>query len=475
MKYLIFSLVSLIGFGGMLGIATRSATARGILLAGLIFSTAFGDFANINFMSMETYRGPDRGFEVTLTDLIAGALIIAMLIQYPKRLTWFPYNSGWMLGFFGLACVSTLMAPQKILSAFTLFKFVRIYGVYWCTVNCLRTRIAPQYIWWGLLAIGSFTTLLAMKQMYVDGIHRIPGPFDHSNTLPLYLNLMMPLLLMWGLCARHFKPASVIASVLTALGMTCSVVLTYSRAGMLLAGAGLLGTLTVAALRARSIRVTATLFIVFVAMLVVGIKVADNVIHRFLNAPKSSSEARAEFNQAAAMMVRDHKLGVGINNFSYVLTHTPKYRAHIKVMRYEKQAGVVHHIYWLTAAETGYLGLAVFVIMIARFAWRAGWYGWHSRSLQGILLVALFLGFCTLHASGFLEWAARISPVTYLFAITAGISVGFADIIESQDRARSSRPGWRRRRRLQPAALIDIPHRLGAQQTTGISPLEQLG
>ena len=454
MKYLIFSLASLVGFGGMLAIATRSATARGILLAALVFSTALGDFANINFMSMETYRGPDRGFEVTLTDLIAWALITAMLIQYPKRLTWFPYNSGWMLGFFGLACVSTLLAPQKILSAFTLFKFVRVYSVYWCTVNCLRTRVAPQYIWWGLLAIGSFTTLLAVKQVYLDGIHRIPGPFDHSNTLPLYLNLIIPLLLMWGLCARHFKPVYVIASVLTALGMTCSVVLTYSRAGMLLAGAGVLGTLTIAVLRARSIRVTATLFIVFCAMLVVGIKVAGNVIDRFLNAPKSSGEAREEFNQAAAMMVRDHKLGVGINNFSYVLTHTPKYRAHIKVMRYEKQAGVVHHIYWLTAAETGYLGLAVFVIVIARFAWRAGWYGWRSHSLQGILLVALVLGFSTMHASGFLEWAARISPVTYLFAITAGISVGFADIIEHQDRSHTSRTRRWRRRRTPTAAVV---------------------
>ncbi len=454
MKYLLFSLASLIGFGGMLGLATRSTTGRGLLLAALIFSTALGDFANINFMSMETYRGPDRGFEITLTDLIAWALIIAMLIQYPKRLTWFPYNSGWMLGFFGLACVSAIMAPQKLLSAFTLFKFVRIYIVYWCTVNCLRTRVAPQYIWWGLLAIGSFTTLLTVKQVYLDGIHRIPGPFDHSNTLPLYLNLLIPLLLMWGLCDRHFKPVYVIVSVLTTLGMTCSVVLTYSRAGMLLAGAGVLGTLTVAVLRARSIRVTATLFIVFFAMLVVGIKVADNVIDRFLNAPKSSGEARKEFNQAAAMMVRDHKFGVGINNFSYVLTHTPKYRAHIKVMRYEKQAGVVHHIYWLTAAETGYLGLAVFLIVIARFAWRAGRCGWRSRSLQGILLIALALGFCTLHASGFLEWAARISPVTYLFAITAGISVGFADAIENQDRSRTPRTGWLRRRRPRTTALV---------------------
>jgi O-antigen ligase len=137
-----------------------------------------------------------------------------------------------------------------------------------------------------------------------------------------------------------------------------------------------------------------------------------------------------------------------------VLTHTPKYRAHIKVMRYEKQAGVVHHIYWLTAAETGYLGLAVFLIVIARFAWRAGGCGWRSRSLQGILLIALALGFCTLHASGFLEWAARISPVTYLFAITAGISVGFADAIENQDRSRTPRTGWLRRRRPRTTALV---------------------
>ena len=70
----------------MIFAAYSSVKMKGLLIALLIFSTAMGDMANINFISMELYRGPDRGFEINLTDLILLCLSISFLIKYRSAL-----------------------------------------------------------------------------------------------------------------------------------------------------------------------------------------------------------------------------------------------------------------------------------------------------------------------------------------------------------------------------------------------------
>jgi O-antigen ligase len=136
--------------------------------------------------------------------------------------------------------------------------------------------------------------------------------------------------------------------------------------------------------------------------------------------------ARDEFNIAADKMAHDNIFGVGLNNFSHVLTITPKYNEHIEVMKNEEQAGVAHHIYLLTAAEMGYAGLLVFLVIIARFVFIAFRFFRSSKSIEGSLAFGIGLGFCALHASGFLEWALRITPVTYMFTIICGVLVSIA-------------------------------------------------
>ena len=174
------------------------------------------------------------------------------------------------------------------------------------------------------------------------------------------------------------------------------------------------------------------------ALLIGGFKAANSFLERIKNAPESSEAARVEFNIAAAKMAKDRWLGVGLNNFSRVLTDTPEYREHFSVMANETQAGVAHHIYWLTAAEIGFSGLAIFLILIGRLALIAAWHGLRSGSFEGNLLIGLFFGFMALHLSGFLEWAMRITPVTYLFYINCGICVGLAGALQTSERARGN-------------------------------------
>lgn len=436
MKYLVFGIALAAGVPAM-AVAAGSVRLRGWLLGLLLFSTVLGDMASINFMSMETYRGPDRGFEITLTDLVAWGLILGLTVRYPTRLCWVPYNSLWIFAFFGIACWATASAPEQLVAGFTLVKFLRTYAVYWCVVNCLRVNTPLEYVRASLVAVGTLVTGLALKQRYLEGLTRISGPFDHSNTIPSYLNLLIPLLLVWALCDRRLSQAQVLASMGAVFGMMFSVTATLSRAGLVLAAGCLAGGLVWANLRAKSGRVTAVSLLICLVMVAGSLKAADTMIDRFEGAPEASEGAREEFIAAAEMMLRDHPTGVGLNNFSHVLTVTPEYRAHFVYMAGEEQGGVVHHIYLLTLAELGYAGLAVFAVILVRFAWLTGRYAWRSRELEGDLLFGLLLGLCALYAVGFLEWTLRITPVFYLFAICSGLCVALAESVRQQRRVQA--------------------------------------
>lgn len=266
MKYLIFLVVCVGGVPAMAYAAMLSSKVRGLVLSALIFSTALGVRASINFMSMEDYRGPDRGFEVTLTDLITMGLVAGMMLRFPGKISLIPYNTLFMAFFWGMACISVLVAPAQDVALFTLFKLVRLYMVYWCVVNCMRTDVHRNFVWAGFIAVGLYVSVLSFEQKYLGGVYRAPGPFDHSNTVPIYLNMIIPVILLWGLCDRSFKPWQSLVSIITALGMLFSVVSTQSRAGQAIAAASLLAVFAFVNGRERSFKISLATVLVLVVV-----------------------------------------------------------------------------------------------------------------------------------------------------------------------------------------------------------------
>lgn len=426
MKYFVFFCAATLGVPVMAWLATTSTRMRGVLLALLVLSTAMGDLANINFWSLEHYRGPDRGFEVNVADLIAVALLLSLLLKDFMRLDWLPYNSIVMGALLLVAVISTLVAPVPLYGGFTLFKLIRFYIIYWCVVNCLKTGTPAEYIWWGFVGIGVLLTFVTVQQKFLHGVYRVYGTFDHSNTIPPYVNLLLPALLAWALLDRRMTMRHVVIGGLASIGLSFAVVATFSRAGTVLAVAAIVSTVLLNLRRAHPLRVSLTTVAVGFVLFVGGIKMADSIIERFLNAPESSFEAREEFNESAAMMAADHPFGAGLNNFSHVLTNTPRYRAHISVMESEGEAGVAHNIYWLTAAETGYPGLILLLVILGRFTWLAAWHAVVKRGARGGLLAALFVGLMTHHLGAFLEWTTRTTPVMYMLAIVFGLTVAMS-------------------------------------------------
>ena len=106
----------------------------------------------------------------------------------------------------------------------------------------------------------------------------------------------------------------------------------------------------------------------------------------------------------------DHAVAVGIG-----LHHTYDMGA--------RRDGIAHHIYWLTAAETGYVGLAAFAILLGavyvsalRLATR--------RGLRGEIALGIAVGLTVTYVQGTAEWIFRQSTMSYAFWLFAAIVVG---------------------------------------------------
>jgi hypothetical protein len=403
-------------------LARSSRRGRAALLPLLAFSPVLTDMASINFVSREAYRGPDRGFEVTLTDLLAVSLAAAALTRgrLPRPL---PAGFLLMLALFGLAVLSLVDSSAPLLGGFTVFELLRGMLLYWAVVNTVREERDRDALRTGLALAGVVVGVIAFWQRYRLGIYRVPGPFDHSNTIPLYAHPALAMLLTLGLAPRVQPLWRRVLSVAGGLGLLFAVVATLSRAGMALAGAAACLALVLAlAGHPRRVRLGPVLLIGSLLALG-GLKASDSLMRRMQDAPKESAEARDEFNHAAQLMAEDRTLGVGINLFSEAMTRNDRYRAHVQVMGQEEHAGVCHHIYWLTAAELGYPGLVLFLMWLLRL-WLV--------PLGGLLrlpgaelrpLIAGSVGVGCLHLAGLFEWGFRITPVYQQFLLVSALLV----------------------------------------------------
>ncbi len=426
-KYLAFGLAALVGVPLMMQLGLSGARGRAWLLTLLVLSTGVGKNTSINFMSVESYRGPNRGFEVQLTDLIALSLALVLVSRFSRRLSWLPFNSLVLGLYFGVAAFSVAQSPSPLYGLFTIWLLLRAGLIYWVIVNTLLIGTPLTGLWRGFVAEAMVLAFTSLYQKYGQGFYRVHGPFDHSNTIPLYANLFMPILLLWGLSDRRATRLRTAVTLASALGLVASVVFTFSRAGTALALLCLVGSVTVANLRVRSRRTRIFSAVMAVVMLGGLVKALPSFLDRMANAPESSEQARHEFNDAARLMAQDHSLGVGLNNFSLVLSNDERYREGIVVMANEEQAGVCHHIYWLTAAELGYGGLGLFVVIMLRFSLRALATGWSGRSLEHQLAWGVWFGLGALHCSGFLEWCFRVTCVTDMFVICCGLAVALGE------------------------------------------------
>lgn len=422
-KWLAFFMVAVVGVPLMTHFSMTHARFRRALFAVLVFSTCMK--ISVNFYSSEWYRGPDRGFEVTLTDLIAFALGMALVGRVPGKIRWIPPTTIPLVAYFGLAAISVWQCDIPLFGAFSLVKLAKAYSLYWVAYNTFRIEPPEAELWYGIMGIAYYETFVCLRQKYMMGLYRVYGTFDHSNSIPIYLLMLLPLLLAWVLHGRHLNKFKSLAALGGVAGMCVCILATQSRAGLVLMGASLAAVM----IRMVPFRISARkigLSSVFALVVAAGLmKALPTIMKRFKEAPESSERARDEFNMAAELMAQDHFFGVGYNMFSHTMTHYERYKQFSEVMGNEEHAGVCHHIYYLTASEMGYIGLGAFLWVMGMIHFRLGMRFWGRTTFERAMVVGIFIGLTAVHVIGLLEWCFRLTSQTNLFVLVAAMGQAY--------------------------------------------------
>lgn len=397
------------------------------------------------------YRGVDRGFGVTVADLVFFGFFIYLLLGGARRqLTWWPYNTTLWLLLIAVSVISLTNSPVPYYGLFSIHKFIRGYILFWVMVNLVRERADIEAVIWGLTAAVLFQTGIVLIDKYLTHsvVSRSEGTFPHPNSLAMYVDLILPLLLSLLLADQFPKHRSDLAALAILGGILC-VIFSKSRGSMVMIFCALTMVTALSMLAKPTNRKVALILAGFFVLDVMGAMAAPKIIERFQKAPEASELTRTYFNNAAKAMAADRLFGTGINSYSWMLENTDYYwqvypdaadseedpDEFRESERGESRLGTAHHIYYLFAAETGWVGMIVFIMFIGRL------YLCNLVSLirakneyYQAMLLGLLAGFTTLHLQGLLEWVFRQTQVFYLFCALSGLMVAVGTAVKGEYR-----------------------------------------
>jgi hypothetical protein len=302
----------------------------------------------------------------------------------------------------------------------------------------------------------------------------------------MYVDLLGPRLmgavLSGGLPKRLDKLA--LAAILAGF---VSVIFTKSRAAIVLVPAALGCVVAVSLLMRPTARKMGIAAMGLVAAMVIMAIAMPRIIRRFQNAPEESAETRHYFNDAARAMADENLFGIGVNLYSYSLANSDYYwyvypdmvdvadpEEFRESVRGQSRLGTAHHIYWLYAAEIGYIGCGFFVLHIAVFWGLTAWVFVRKKDplLRGIVL-GILVGTTFHDVHGTLEWIFRQTEVQYLYFIQMGLVVAIWRMAAAKAPAASA-PA-RAGRRPRPRRITALNQRVSLSPPPGpvtTSPME---
>lgn len=368
------------------GIALAVKDARRVILGALIVVTPLSVGKAV--FEVTTPASLTQGISLDLTDFLALAVIVLLASRSKENLdsarailpALLP-AAAWV----ALSALSLLDANESTLALIQLLIMVKLFLLFVVVASYLAQtgdlapvlvglavivaleallgvyqRISGQSL--GLLQLGEASTV-AQQPMNLTSTYRVQGTLGHPNSYAMYLMAAIPLLfaLLFCVAPRSMKLLAGGAVLLGAVG----VLLSLSRSGWACLALALTVVMALAVWRKRLHPGTALLLASGMALAVFGLNLLmDNLIGlRLTSGDQGSAASRVTLAQTALQVVGNRPwLGVGLNNYRHILPH---YGA--------TGSTVVHNVYLLIAAETGVLGLAAFLLLLAvvlKHAWR---------------------------------------------------------------------------------------------------------
>jgi len=398
---------------------------------------------NVSPIAWPLWAGYVTGIEVSLVD----ALAITILLNRQRFGARVPYFGLWV--FFALATLlSAWHAETPQTTLFVVWQIMRSMLMAAAALSiCLDTR-GPRMLILGMVAGLVVNTIAAIDQK-LGGALQAGGLYGHQNLAGMVSHLVgIPAL---ALFLADGKQRLVLLGVAAAL---LTAIVGASRGTIGLAGAGYVLLLALSLLLKPTARKTAIVVTGLVALAVAAPFALSSLSARFaVNAIDESYDERAAFEATASAIVADHPMGVGANHY-VIVANTRGYSDRGGVIwTTGSRSAHVHNAYLLTAAETGYLGLAAFVLLL--FCPLAFFYRTALRFRQDarsnlMLGYAVSLTIVALH--NFYEWIFVTYAVQQIFALTVGAGAGLALRMASDQASRQRQQKAARAAARQPVA-----------------------
>jgi hypothetical protein len=407
--------------------------AGGMVVSGL---------CDLDVYSAYWYRGTSRGFEITFFDLLALGLLFSSLLSprpdEPRR--YWPASLGFMVVFL-LYCIGvTVTATPMIFGWFEITKLVRGIVFFLATALFVRRERELALLVVALALAMGFETLLALRERLFLDVWRPMGSLSHPNSLSMFTCMVTPVLVA-GACStlapwvRRLCWAAVAGSAII-------MVLTLSRAGLPI----FVVTTGATVAWCVSWRPTPGRFAVsaLVLMVLTGIvaKSWPLIMERFGQATlqeeyfEGTGETRGYYFRQAAVVLDAKPFGVGLNNWSYWVSkeygkpldmHYENYddiifAPPIDQLSTYRYAAPAHNLGALTAGEIGWVGLALLLVMWARWlAVGAGFLFSRRPEAMRRLGVGLCFGMLAVLLHSFTEWTFRQTQIFLVFHLLAGV------------------------------------------------------
>lgn len=462
-------LMALLGGAPTLGVlAANSYRIRTLLLVGLVLANCVA--IDINLISDEAYRGTTRGTEIGLVDILALGLALGLAMKpgrtaargLPAGILWFLVYTA-----FGLPGLVTAEMPSYVF--FELMKLSRGLLLFILIYRAIEDEEQLEQLLRAMIIVLLIQTFVFLKQRYVAHIHRVAGTFDHANVLAMYLYVHAAM--VWAYLLGGQK-APRVRALIGLGGAALGVIMALSRGALTLFPLALvvgLGLSLRASLfnggggfRLDMSRLRRIISVALVAMVggAVALAIAFDTLHkRFSKGNERGTLGRLEKNAVAFAMARDHRLGVGLNNFSHMTLLGYRYRQMYTIGQesYEQREALglktyhapVHNLFLLVASETGWASLPPFLIAqlrLLQLALRLARRGRTAlRQAIGCGAAAMNL---SVFAHGILEYQLRVTNIWFAYVTVAAMVAAASRLDRAEKRAPrgalpTPNPAWR--------------------------------
>lgn len=424
-KYVIFFFVLFILVPMAVVLAKKYIYIEKILLFALIFFTA--QTIDINFVSMQTYRGTSKGFEISLVDITAIILFFVLLRKKNAKKLSLPAGTLLFSLYFLFSCISIINSDIYVYSFFELLKMIRMYFYFFLIYNLIRSFKDIEEFFKYMIIVSFFITFVVLKQKYLEGMFQTRGPFPHQNSLIMYMITYANIFLAYILNRNH-KPIFIYFLAFAAVSI--DIISTLSRGGMAVFTFSIFIIFMLSYINKFCVK---KLLISFVFLLMASgilFKASDSIIERIRTAPEESLDVRVKLAIAAQNMANENIFGIGLNNFALKINPPYTYSKHIERKDDDEKGGLVETIYLLIAAETGWLNLGVFVYLLLFF---------YFINIQNYFLlkkgkykkyryipIALFATLSSIYLQSTMEWVLKQTnnfyQLMFIFAIILAIN-----------------------------------------------------